>query len=271
MKCSYPNIKLLQLDCYLSDASRTWIENLLPCDGLGGQHHHRCDYFLKPSGSVILRCFWDIQYYNDDYFTIITIIGPTINRSDASPKSSLTTYDKYSHVHLVVAAFSGAKTHPPHAGQPVLELALSAETSAIGVNWADRRGPSSITKYSVQIAFLDNIENPGFVFFFCFYLSQPLTLDSMRNSRSACRSRQTPEITFRDSFSKLIPFSSEKEIVGLYQEDKGKKTFYSWMYVAVVKDEGKYRSHRQKWITMAKTTINDKSEACSLKLAPFAK
>ena len=90
MKCSYPNIKLLQLDCYLSAASRTWIENLLPSpkrDGLGGQHHHQCDYFLKPSGSIILRCFWDIQYYNDDYFTIITIIGPTINRSDASPKS----------------------------------------------------------------------------------------------------------------------------------------------------------------------------------------
>ena len=63
-----------------------------------------------------------------------------INRSDASPKSSLTTSDKYSHVHLVVAAFSGAKTHPPQAGQPVLELALSAETSAIGVNWEDRRG-----------------------------------------------------------------------------------------------------------------------------------
>ena len=92
MKCSYPNIKLLQLDCYLSAASRTWIENLLPLpkrDGLGGQHHHRCDYFLKPSGSIILRCFWDIQYYNDDYFTIITIIGPTINRSDASPKSTI--------------------------------------------------------------------------------------------------------------------------------------------------------------------------------------
>ena len=90
MKCSYPNIKLLQLDCYLSAASRTWIENLLPLpkrDGLGGQHHHLCDYFLKPSGSIILRCFWDIQYYNYDYFTIVTIIGPTINRSDASPKS----------------------------------------------------------------------------------------------------------------------------------------------------------------------------------------
>ena len=90
MKCSYPNIKLLQLDCYLSAASRTWIENLLPLpkrDGLGGQHHHRCDYFLKPSGSIILRCFWDIQY-NDDYFMIITIISPTINRSDASPKST---------------------------------------------------------------------------------------------------------------------------------------------------------------------------------------
>ena len=91
MKCSYPNIKLLQLDCYLSVASRTWIENLLPSpkgDGLGGQHHHHCDYFLKPSGSIILRCFWDIQYYNDDYFTIITIIGPMISRSDASPKSN---------------------------------------------------------------------------------------------------------------------------------------------------------------------------------------
>ena len=65
MKCSYPNIKFLQLDCYLSSASRTWIENLLPSpkrDGLGGQHHHRCDYFLKP-------------------------IVPTINRSDASLKS----------------------------------------------------------------------------------------------------------------------------------------------------------------------------------------
>ena len=35
-------------------------ENLQPspkCDGLGGQYHHRCDYFLKPSGSIILRCF----------------------------------------------------------------------------------------------------------------------------------------------------------------------------------------------------------------------
>ena len=53
-----------------------------------GQQHHRCDYFLKPSGSIILRCFWDIQCYNDDYFTIITIIGPTISRSDASPKSN---------------------------------------------------------------------------------------------------------------------------------------------------------------------------------------
>ena len=91
MKCSYPNIKLLQLDCYLSAASRTWIENLLPSperDGLVGQNHHRWDYFLKPSGSIILRCFWDIQYHNDDYFTIITIIGPTINRSDASFKSN---------------------------------------------------------------------------------------------------------------------------------------------------------------------------------------
>ena len=62
--CSYPNIKLLQLDCYLSAASRTWIENLLPSpkrDCLGGQYHHRCDFFLKPSGSIIFRCFWDIQ------------------------------------------------------------------------------------------------------------------------------------------------------------------------------------------------------------------
>ena len=36
------------------------VENMLPLakrDGLGGQHHHRCDYFLKPSGSIILRCF----------------------------------------------------------------------------------------------------------------------------------------------------------------------------------------------------------------------
>ena len=35
-------------------------ENLLPSpkrDGLGGQHHHQCDYFLKPSGSIILQCF----------------------------------------------------------------------------------------------------------------------------------------------------------------------------------------------------------------------
>ena len=69
------------------------------------------------------------------------------------------TKTKHPLVHLVVAAFSGAKTHPPQAGQPVLELALSAETSAIGVNWADRRGAiypgqSSITKYRVQKAFL---------------------------------------------------------------------------------------------------------------------
>ena len=94
MKCSYPNVKLLQLDCYLSAASKTWIKNLLPSpkrDGLGGQHHHRCDYFLKPLGSIILGCFWDIQYYNDDYFTIITIIGPTINCNDASPKSRTIT------------------------------------------------------------------------------------------------------------------------------------------------------------------------------------
>ena len=61
-------------------------------DAFRGQHHHRCDYFLKPSGSIILRCFWDIQYYNDDYFTIITIIGPMINRSDASPKSSVVCF-----------------------------------------------------------------------------------------------------------------------------------------------------------------------------------
>ena len=33
--------------------------------------------------------FSDIQYYNNDYFMIITIIGPTINRSDASPKSTI--------------------------------------------------------------------------------------------------------------------------------------------------------------------------------------
>ena len=111
MKWNYQNIKLLQLDCYLSAARRTLIENLLPSpkrDGLGGQHHHRCDYFLKPLGSIILRCFWDIQYYNDDYFTIITIIGPTINRSYASPKSisgpslnSLICPPPHTYLHLV--------------------------------------------------------------------------------------------------------------------------------------------------------------------------
>ena len=106
------------------------------------------------------------------------------------------TKTKHSLVHLVVAAFSGAKTHPPQAGQPVLELALSAETSAIGVNWADRRGaihpgPSSITKYSILIKTTLRI-----LYCFFVYLSQPLTLGSMRNSRSACRSRQTPGITF---------------------------------------------------------------------------
>ena len=80
---SYPNIKLLQLD---------W-ENLLPSpkrDCLGGQHHHLCDYFLKPSGSIILRCF-ETPNNNNNYFTIITIIGLRTNRSDASLKSILPT------------------------------------------------------------------------------------------------------------------------------------------------------------------------------------
>ena len=40
----------------------------------------------RVSSSVKVRPEID-QYYNDDYFTIITIIGPTINRSDASLKS----------------------------------------------------------------------------------------------------------------------------------------------------------------------------------------
>ena len=64
VKHSYPIIKFLQLDCNFPAASRTWIENLLPSpkrDGFGGQHHHRCDYFSKPSGPIILRCFWDNQ------------------------------------------------------------------------------------------------------------------------------------------------------------------------------------------------------------------
>ena len=97
MKHSYPNIKFLQLNCYLSAASRTWIENLLPSptrDGFGGQHRHRCDYFFKPSLPIILRCFLRQPIIANDYFTIITIIGPTINRSDASLKSS----SSYSHL-----------------------------------------------------------------------------------------------------------------------------------------------------------------------------
>ena len=52
VKYSHPNIKFLQLNCYLSAESRTWIENLLPLpkrDGFGGQNHHRCDYLFKPS------------------------------------------------------------------------------------------------------------------------------------------------------------------------------------------------------------------------------
>ena len=51
-----------------------------------------------------------------------------------SEQNQFDNMKNHSLVHLVVAAFSGAKTHPPQAGQPVLELALSAETSAIGVN-----------------------------------------------------------------------------------------------------------------------------------------
>ena len=90
VKHSYPIIKFLQLNCNLSAASRTWIENLLPSptrDGFGGQHRHRCDYFFKPSLPIILRCFLRQPIIANDYFTIITIIGPTINRSDASLKS----------------------------------------------------------------------------------------------------------------------------------------------------------------------------------------
>ena len=83
-------LNFLQLNCYLSAANRTWIENLLPSpkrDGFGGQHRHRCDYFVKPSLPIILRCFLRHPIIANDYFTIITIIGPTINCSDASLKS----------------------------------------------------------------------------------------------------------------------------------------------------------------------------------------
>ena len=91
VKHSYPYIKFLQLNCYLSAANRTGIENLLPSpkrDGFGGQHHHRCDYLFKPSRPIILRCFLRQPIIAKDYFTIITIIGPTINRGDASLKST---------------------------------------------------------------------------------------------------------------------------------------------------------------------------------------
>ena len=56
-------------------------------DGFGGQHRHQCDYFFKLSGPIILRCFLRQPIIINDYFTIITINVPTINRSDASLKS----------------------------------------------------------------------------------------------------------------------------------------------------------------------------------------
>ena len=58
------------------------------CDGFGVQHRHRCEYFFKLSGPIILRCFLRQPIIANNYFTIITIIGPTINRSDASLKST---------------------------------------------------------------------------------------------------------------------------------------------------------------------------------------
>ena len=89
-------LNFLQLNCYLSAAIRIWIEYLLPSptrDGFGGQHHHRCDYFSKPSGPIILRCFLRQPTISSDYLTIITIIGPTNNGSDASPKSTTPQFE----------------------------------------------------------------------------------------------------------------------------------------------------------------------------------
>ena len=57
----------------------------------GAQHRHRCDYFFKLSGPIILRCFLRQPIIANDYFTIITIIGQTINRNDASLKSIMAT------------------------------------------------------------------------------------------------------------------------------------------------------------------------------------
>ena len=103
-----PYTKFLQLNCYLSAANRTRIENLLPSpqrDGFGGQHRHRCDYFSKPSLPIILRFFLRQPIIANDYFTIITIIGPRINRSDASLKSTTATRVQHFDVKTTVVVY----------------------------------------------------------------------------------------------------------------------------------------------------------------------
>ena len=47
------NREIIVSDYWLSQKHR----QIIGPDGFGGQHHHRCDYFSKPSGPIILRCF----------------------------------------------------------------------------------------------------------------------------------------------------------------------------------------------------------------------
>ena len=58
-------------------------------DGLGGNITIGVIIFLNHRDRLF--CNVETPNKNNDYFTIITIIGPTTNRSDASPKSMLRT------------------------------------------------------------------------------------------------------------------------------------------------------------------------------------